>query len=202
MVIGFHVILTAYGFWLPNDPRGSWSDFVGAWELVRFGRATKTDERRSLAGELHDRRARARAKQVLKYPAVRFTGRQARAIGRGFGDLVNRSALNICACSILPEHTHLVVGQHRFPIEQIANLLKGAATRQLVAEGLHPFGALREKCGRLPHAWARGLWKVFLGTPADVRRAVRYVEDNPAKEGLPRQRWAFVAPFGVERSGS
>jgi len=30
MVIGFHVILTAYGFWLPNDPRGSWSEFVGA----------------------------------------------------------------------------------------------------------------------------------------------------------------------------
>jgi REP element-mobilizing transposase RayT len=195
MVIGFHVILTAYGFWLPNDPRGSWSDFVGAWELVRFGRATKTDERRSLAREPHDRRARVRAKQVLKYPAVRFTGGQARAIGCGFGALVNRSALSICACSILPEHTHLVVGQHRYPIEQIANLLKGAATRQLMSEGLHPFGALREKCGRLPHAWARGLWKVFLGTPADVRRAVRYVEDNPAKEGLPRQRWSFVTPF-------
>jgi REP element-mobilizing transposase RayT len=201
MVIGFHVILTAYGFWLPNDPRGSWSDFVGAWELVRFGRATKTDERRSLAGEPHDRRTRVRAKQVLKYPAVRFTGRQARAIGRGFDALVNRSALSICACSILPEHTHLVVGQHRYPIEQIANLLKGAATRQLMSEGLHPFGALREKCGRLPHAWARGLWKVFLGTPADVRRAVRYVEDNPSREGLPRQRWAFVTPFDVERSG-
>jgi len=202
VVIGFHVILTAYGFWLPNDPRGSWSDFVGAWELVRFGRATKTDERRSLAGEPHDRRASARAKKVLKYPAVRFTGRQASAIGRGFGALVNRSALSICACSILPEHTHLVVEQHRYPIEQIANLLKGAATRQLMSEGLHPFGALREKCGRLPHAWARGLWKVFLGTPADVRRAVRYVEDNPAKEGLPRQRWSFVTPFKLERSGS
>ena len=202
MVIGFHVILTAYGFWLPNDPRGSWSDFVGAWELVRFGRATKTDERRSLAREPHDRRARARAKQVLKYPAVRFNGHQARAIGRGFAGFVKRSGLNVWACSTLPEHTHVVVGRHRYPIEQIASLLKGAATRQLVSEGLHPFGALREKCGRLPHAWARGLWKVFLRTPADVRRAVRYVEDNPAKEGLPRQRWAFVTPFDVERSGS
>jgi len=96
----------------------------------------------------------------------------------------------------------VVVGHHRYPIEQIANLLKGAATRQLVAERVHPFGALREKCGRLPPAWARGLWKVFLRSPADVRRAVRYVEDNPAKENLPRQRWAFVTPFDVERSGS
>ena len=41
MVHGYHVIVCAYGFWLPNDPRGSWSDFVGKWELVRFGKATK-----------------------------------------------------------------------------------------------------------------------------------------------------------------
>jgi hypothetical protein len=30
MVIGYHIILGAYGFWLPNDPRGSWSNEV--WE--------------------------------------------------------------------------------------------------------------------------------------------------------------------------
>ena len=41
MVYASHVIFCAYGFWLPNDPRGSWSDFVGSWELLRFGRATQ-----------------------------------------------------------------------------------------------------------------------------------------------------------------
>ena len=25
MVLGYHIIRTAYGFWLPNDPWGSWS---------------------------------------------------------------------------------------------------------------------------------------------------------------------------------
>src|SRR6478672_12031943 len=55
MVIATHVIISAHGFWLPNDPRGSWSDFVGAWELFRYGgRATKTTETRSLAGRSHD----------------------------------------------------------------------------------------------------------------------------------------------------
>ena len=34
MVRWYHLIISAYGFWLPNDPRGSWSDFVGAWELL------------------------------------------------------------------------------------------------------------------------------------------------------------------------
>jgi hypothetical protein len=30
MILAFHAIFGAYGFWLPNDPRGSWSDFVGS----------------------------------------------------------------------------------------------------------------------------------------------------------------------------
>jgi hypothetical protein len=34
MILGSHVIFGAYGFWLPNDPRGSWSEFVGAWDFV------------------------------------------------------------------------------------------------------------------------------------------------------------------------
>ena len=50
----FHLIISAYGFWLPNDPRGSWSDFVGSWELYKFGPATKTTETRSLAHDPHD----------------------------------------------------------------------------------------------------------------------------------------------------
>ena len=50
MVLAYHIIFTAYGFWLPNDPRGSWSEFVPFVELVRFGRATKTETRRSVAG--------------------------------------------------------------------------------------------------------------------------------------------------------
>src|ERR1700680_1345456 len=40
-VLVAHVIITAHGFWLPNDPRGSWSDFVGAWELSRMRNDTR-----------------------------------------------------------------------------------------------------------------------------------------------------------------
>jgi hypothetical protein len=36
-VLAYHVVFGAYGFWLPNDPRGSWSDFVASWELFRAG---------------------------------------------------------------------------------------------------------------------------------------------------------------------
>ena len=48
MVIACHCIFGTYGFWLPNDPRGSGSDFVASWELFRYGPATKTRGRRSV----------------------------------------------------------------------------------------------------------------------------------------------------------
>src|SRR5207244_2097703 len=108
MVIGYHVIFSAYGFWLPNDPRGSWSDFVGSWELFRYGKATKTAETCSLAYRRHDREARVAAKKALKYPPVCFTGLQARAVGNGFASYVAKAGLVVRACAILPDHVHMV----------------------------------------------------------------------------------------------
>jgi hypothetical protein len=127
MVLGYHVIFGAYGFWLPNDPRGSWSDFVGAWELFRYGPATKTVETFSLAHRTHDQALRLAAKKALKYTPVQFSGIQARAVGRGFTDYVQRSGLIVWACAILPDHAHLVFGRHRLAAEQLVIQLR--ATR-------------------------------------------------------------------------
>ncbi len=195
MIVGYHIIFGTYGFWLPNDPRGSWSDFVGSWELFRYGPATKTTERCSLASRPHDRGRRLAAKEALQRPAVRFNGLQARAVGRGFGEYVRRSGLVVWACAILPDHVHLVVGRPGMKVEQLVIQLKGAATERLKEEGLHPFGEMKDEKGRTPKCFARGEWKVYLDPP-DVPRTIRYAENNPLKEGKPRQRWAFVVPCG------
>jgi len=195
MILGYHVVLSAYGFWLPNDPRGSWSRFVGSARLLPHGRATKVETHASVAGRPHDGRARLAAKSALLRPPVRFTGLQARAVARGFAALVREAGPTVWACAILPEHTHLVLAAHRYAVDQVANLLKGAATRWLLQEGRHPFHDRPLRAGRVPSPWARGVWKVFLHTPDDVRRAIRYVQDNPAREGLAPQRWSFVRPY-------
>ncbi len=186
MIRAYHVIVSAYGFWLPNDPRGSWSDFVRRYELVRHGKATKTDTRRSVAGLAHDRAQRQRAKQALRHKPVRFTGRMAQCVGRAFAEAAEVSSYRIHAFSIMPDHAHLVIGRHHYTIEQIVRRLKQAATTRLRDEGfrIDP-----------PSPWARGLWKVYLNDSAAVERAIRYVNDNPVKDGLPRQRWKFVVPY-------
>ncbi len=184
MIIASHVIFSAYGFWLPNDPRGSWSDFVRKWELTRFGPATKVSTSRSLARSTQDRTSRHAAKHSLANPPTVFNGLQAQAIAQAFGEFVLRNGLTVWACAVLPEHVHMVIARHRYDVEQIVNLLKGAATRRLKDEGLSPPGEV----------WARRLWKVFLDTPDDVVRAVRYVRGNPKKEGKREQSWSFIAP--------
>jgi REP element-mobilizing transposase RayT len=194
MIVAYHVIFSAYGFWLPNDPRGSWSDFVGSWDLFRYGPATKTTETRSLAYREHDRALRRAAKGALKYPPVRFTGVQARAVARAFAAYVGRSGLVVWACAILPDHVHLVVGRPGMPVERLVIQLKGDATQQLEREGIHPLASFKVGDGRVPKCWGRGQWKVYLD-PEDVPRAIRYVVDNPLKEGKKKQEWSFVVPY-------
>jgi len=112
MILAYHVVFGAYGFWLPNDPRGSWSEFVGSWELLRFGKATKTEERQSVAHLPHDRRLRQEAKRALTFPPVAFSGRQALAVAQGFDRAGTEGGYVIHSCAILPEHVHLVIARN------------------------------------------------------------------------------------------
>lgn len=194
-MIGAHIIFGAYGFWLPNDPRGSWSDIVGSIDLYKAGRATKTTDTISRAYVPHDHTRRIEAKRLLKRPAVRFTGLQARDIGDAIGDFTKKSSVLVWACAILPDHVHLVLSAGRSHPRNVANQLKGQATRRLIETGRHPFLSMVSIDQRPPKCFARGEWSPFLDTPDDVFRAIEYVEQNPIKEGLPRQKWSFVQVF-------
>lgn len=202
MIHGYHVVMPMYGFWLPNDPRGSWSEFVRRWELVRFGKSTKALERRELAElssvELASREA---AKKSLMYPAVSLSELQALSIANGFANHCLKNNYTVWACAILPEHTHLVIARHTFKVEQMTNLLKGAATRRIIEDSRHPLQSYATPGQRPPQMWASHLWKVYLDSETAIEQAIAYVRDNPMKEGKPAQNWSFVTPFAGIPSG-
>ncbi|MEM9416156.1 MAG: transposase [Planctomycetota bacterium] len=191
MVRAYHVVFSCYGFWLPNDPRGSWSDFVAAWELYRVGgKATKVETRQSLANVPHNRRQAQDVKGQMKLPPVTLDGLQARSVANGFAAACVKSAITLHACAILPDHVHLVVARHRYKIEQTVNLLKGEATKRLRADGLDPNP---ERVGHSP--WSAGFWKVYLNSPESIWKAIKYVEANPVKDGKRPQHWSFVRAY-------
>jgi REP element-mobilizing transposase RayT len=195
MVRWYHLIMTAYGFWLPNDPRGSWSDFVGSWELYKFGPATKVDTKRSLAHDPHDRAARLAAKAALKYPPVRFNEQQRQAIAEGFEIAAGEGGYHIGALCIGHDHSHAIVARHDRTIEQIARHLKSKATMALTRADLHPLKAHRQSDGTTPTPWAANCWSVFINDESQLAAAIAYVQRHPQKEGLLPQTYKFLTPL-------
>jgi len=195
MVLGYHFIFSAYGFWLPNDPRGSWSDTIRVFDLLQFGPATKLSANKYVAHVPHDRALRLKAKEALRYDPVRFTGIQARAIARGFGIAADEAAYKIYALPILPDHAHAVVGVHSHHIDRIASHMKAKATIQLNSEGLNPFINHPRADGTLPSAWARNYRCPFIDSDEYLSQAIRYVEKNPIRCGLKTQKWNCVVPL-------
>jgi len=115
-------------------------------------------------------------------------------VGQGFAEYLQKSKIKVWACAILPDHVHLVTGRLPIKAEQLVIQLKGAATRRLIAEDLHPLRQFPTKKNRPPRCFAQGEWKVFLDLE-DILRAIRYVEQNPIKEHKPQQNWSFVTPY-------
>jgi REP element-mobilizing transposase RayT len=159
------------------------------------GEATKVHTTHSVASRPFDKERARRIKRALKYSAVELTGVQARAVGRGIGAVCPKAGLVVYACAIMPDHLHLVVARHAMDGDELMACLKRAGTRGMNEEGLHPMRAFPRENGKLPSPWAEKGWKVMLFTEEQMRRAIRYVEENPVRAGFRRQRWEFVAPF-------
>jgi REP element-mobilizing transposase RayT len=194
MVHWYHTIISAYGFWLPNDPRGSWSDFVQSWELFRFGGpATKVSDRRSYAHDRHDVQFRRETKKHLKYPPARFDEACRQSIAQGFERACVEFGFVIHAGAIGFDHVHLVAARDpKRTIERVVSVLKARATRQMNEDGTNPMTGLDDPT---PTPWATKAWSVYIDDEKQLRSAVGYVERHPMKEGMPRQRWGFVTPL-------
>jgi len=185
MVRACHLIWTTYGWWLPNDPRGSWSQEV--WQPTirglgdrHLGRRPKQPTPSAL------RRWLDCAQHSLKHEPVVLDGTAAREAVRGIGEQVERHRYTILALAVLPDHAHVVVRRHAHQHTRIVAGLKAVSSRRvrqhLGAEGGTP-------------VWARGYWVRFLDEDNHIRAAVRYVDRNPVRMGLRAQRWPFVIPF-------
>jgi REP element-mobilizing transposase RayT len=195
MVIAYHLIMSAYGFWLPNDPRGSWSDTIRKWELFRYGPATKVATRQSVAHVSHDWAIREAAKEALAYKPVIFAPEQVLVIAQGFRNYIAKSGVTFWAVSILDDHLHALFMRHRYKSEQVANLLKGELTKALLEAGLHPFAEIATPGEAPPPCFSRKWWTVYIDNEDHLCQAIPYVERNPEKEGKPRQTWDFVVPY-------
>ena len=97
-----------------------------------------------------------------------------------------KTGYTLWACAVCSNHAHVVARTHRDHTDWVWLNLANGATKALREKGLVP-----------PNhpVWSDRPYKVFLYTPKDVTDRIDYVEENPEKEGLPRQHWSFVKPY-------
>jgi hypothetical protein len=195
-VLAFHIICCTYGSWLPNEERGSCSDFVRSEALLKFGPANPVTHGRSVAHKPFDFHLRELAREALKYSPVVFTQAQLEAVARGVGnELQQYDAAPMYAFGSLRNHFHALCGRCRYDIRRFAGRLKGAATRQLLEEGIHPMQKYQAADGTIPSPWSVKPWVVYKFTDDAVVDAIRYANDNVIRAGLPAQHHPFVVPY-------
>ena len=185
IVIGYHLIWTAYGWWLPNDPRGSTSRTVASDVIAELGELHYGRKKIQPPADAI-RQFRNRAKEVLKFALLELNVRDVRAVADGLGEAIAQFRYTCYACAIMPDHVHVLIRKHKHQAEEMIENLQAASRLRLSTLGLrtadHP-------------VWARSGWKGFLDHPDEIRRTIRYIEENPRKWRLPDQRWEFVKEY-------
>jgi REP element-mobilizing transposase RayT len=185
MVIAHHLLWTLYGWWLPNDPRGSTSrtvrcDVLADLGQLHFGRKRLQPASRDLRAFYQQAAAR------LQHPLLDFQPDQFPAVAAAFDSALRAAGYTCYALVVMPDHLHLVLRKHRDLAETMIDRLQAHTRATLIAEGLRP----------ADHpVWTRGGWKTFLDAPDDVWRTMRYIENNPVPLRLPPQNWTFLTPY-------
>ncbi|MEI8196566.1 MAG: transposase, partial [Phycisphaerae bacterium] len=183
------VVFSAYGFWLPNDPRGSWSRYIAARRLLSFGDLVHPKDRHSHADSQRAVQRRFAAKRALLHPIVVFSGTQAWCIAKEIGATTALFGVRVYALSVMPEHVHLVISSPPFSLRRFIGHIKSRATKSLEKENLRP-GVV---------VWSRNCWGVILDDGNDIRAASEYVMENPITEGKRMQHWSFVRPLRYDQ---
>ena len=157
-VIAHHLVWTAYGWWLPNDPRGSTSRRIASDVIAELGKLHYGPKRVQPAGweirEFYDR-----ASSVLKHPLLTFSHKDREAIAQGFAEVVQSRKYTCYACAVMPDHVHILIRKHRDKAEQMISNLQNASRERL-----------RKACLRDEDhpVWGGPGWKVFQDHPDDI----------------------------------
>ena len=186
MVLAYHLIWVAYGWWLPNDLRGSMSHSIASDVIAQLGDLHHGRKRVQPASR-DIQRFYEQAAEILKFPLLTFAPQEVDAIADAFDEVIAQERYTCYACAIMPDHIHIIIiRKHRDLAEDMIDKLQEASKAKVLEVGVR----------RSDHpVWGGPGWKVFLDSVADIERTIPYVEKNPTGARLPPQHWSFVTPY-------
>jgi REP element-mobilizing transposase RayT len=169
--IGYHIVISGYGLWLPGDERGSWS--------------TKWDEELGLVEPhtLHpgDPVRLRMSQERMKHPPVRLHPEMMDVVIETLSLCAGESDWRIAAASIEPTHTHLLMTYTRRPIDGTVKWIKDRATKAIHARTLHQ-----------GPVWCKGRWRSFVFHEEGWDLVRTYIELHNERRGVGMRPYPFL----------
>lgn len=171
--LGYHIVKSGYGLWLPGQERGHWSS---AWD-DQLGYI----EPRQLHGGDPTRLRMARER--MTHPPVRFTPEMMQAIAETIGRCVADSPWQIAAASIEPTHLHLLITYSGLDIDRTAKWLAQQTTKVVHQQTPHE-----------GPVWCEGSWRGYVFDTTQWHATRRYIERHNQRRGVGACPYDFVEP--------
>jgi hypothetical protein len=176
--LGYHLVKSGYGLWLPGDDRGHWSD---AWdEQIGY-----VEPHTLHAGDPVRRRMAA---ERMKHPAVGLTDRMITAIAAALGELVDRSdgGLRIAAAAIEPTHMHLQLTYTGRDIDVTAMWIADQTTK-----------AVHRATDHSGPVWCKGRWRSFIFDADRWKRTTEYIRRHNRRAGRRDDPYPWITPLSM-----
>jgi REP element-mobilizing transposase RayT len=169
--IGYHIVISAYGLWLPGDDRGSWS---GAWdEQLGF-----IEPHTLHPGDpVRLRMAQERA----AHAPVRLSPDMINAVAATLAICVADSDWSIVAASLEKTHTHLLLTYTQREIDRTIKWIKDRATK-----------AVHRRTRHQGPVWCKGKWCSFVFDRDAWHRARTYIELHNLRRGVGPKPYPFI----------
>jgi REP element-mobilizing transposase RayT len=185
MIIGHHLMWSAYGYWLPNDPRGSSShgvrvEKIGSLGPMHYGRKPVQPPSSVI------REFQKLSDEVLEHRRVEITKDELLLVGEAIGEVIAARSYTCFAAAIMPDHVHLLVRRHRDHAEVMIEAFQQTTKAKLIEASLRPTNH---------PVWGGPGWKVFQNTPEQMAATIEYIRRNPLKIGWLEQHWDFVTSY-------
>jgi REP element-mobilizing transposase RayT len=180
MVVGYHLVWTAYGWWLPNDPRGSNSHEIRIERIAELGdlhHGRKAVQPRSPELRLFYEHARL----ALRHALLSFSPEETVLLAEAFAATLEERNYTCYACAILRDHVHMLIRRHRDKAEVMLEQLQADSRERLIQSGAR--------------AANHPVWGGPSNTRGDIERVIAYIRKNPIAAGFPEQTWRFVQPY-------
>lgn len=191
MIIAHHLMWTAYGYWMPNDPRGSMSREIRVERVAELGKS-HYGRKPKQPSAVEQREFREQAKTVLKHELLAFNNNDVQLLACGFADIIKEHNYTCYACAIMPDHVHILIRKHRDNGEEMIQRFQQETREAMINAGRRP----------TEHpVWGGPGWDVFQNSPRQVENTIQYIRNNPMKIGRPLQEWSFVTKYDGWRPG-